>query len=128
MNTITINFGNQTNLEKTLEGYQCTIQSKPQGTSTKFLQLPYDINKAIPDGMLFSSQDTIFGIIKKNINNNLTKQAFEAYKTLSNAIGDHHLSRMWNFIPQVLDMSNGVKNYWQFNQGRRMALNEKYGC
>lgn len=53
--------------------------------------------------------------------------AEKLYRGLLGLCGDLHLHRVWNYVPQINDMQAGLERYQQFNIGRWVAFEERFG-
>ncbi|MBX7206712.1 MAG: hypothetical protein K1X78_00255 [Verrucomicrobiaceae bacterium] len=49
------------------------------------------------------------------------------YRELLATCGEFHLHRIWNYVPRINDMQAGLERYQQFNIGRWVAFEERYG-
>ena len=50
-----------------------------------------------------------------------------AYRRLFEVCGRNRLYRIWNFVPRINELSDGLENYRSFNAGRRRAYVEAFG-
>lgn len=53
--------------------------------------------------------------------------AEKLYRKLLAVCGDFHLHRVWNYVPQINEYQAGLERYQQFNIGRWVAFEERFG-
>ena len=81
------------------------------------------------DGTLITAQsdDHLFGVLESSATQATDVASYHAYKTLVESCriaGKPHLLRIWNYVPQITALENGVERYRLFNSGRHQALTE----
>jgi len=57
-----------------------------------------------------------------------TREHFRALFELLDARGYSHLLRVWNFLPGINAIADGVERYRRFNVGRAEAFDDRYGA
>jgi chorismate lyase / 3-hydroxybenzoate synthase len=57
----------------------------------------------------------------------LEAAAGELYRRLFAVTTELHLYRIWNYVPQINALAQGLENYHRFCRGRSLAFEEKFG-
>jgi len=83
--------------------------------------------EACHGGALLRSTDNLAGVLIAEDGGNYSDTARLLYQRLFEILGDHHLFRVWNFVPQINDVINGLENYRAFNAGRHHAMQQAWG-
>ena len=110
------------------------VDSATHGYTTQLVSsLPVTYDKVtLPaghDGSLITAQtdDHLFGVMESSATQATDVASYRAYKTLIESCrtaGKPHLLRIWNYVPQITALENGVERYRLFNAGRHQALTE----
>ncbi|HVK54536.1 MAG TPA: hypothetical protein VM532_05840 [Burkholderiales bacterium] len=81
------------------------------------------------EGLTASSNDEfLFGCLEIDEGVGLEAAAFLAYCQIFDFIdrrGYQHLLRVWNYFPQITEISDGLERYQSFSVGRHNAFDEK---
>jgi len=68
-------------------------------------------------------------LVRRGIPGSLEVSVQEAYRELFRILGKRRsLYRVWNYVPRINAVTNGLENYWRFNIGRSRAFAEHYGA
>ena len=85
------------------------------------------IVEACHGGALLRSTDSLAGVLVAEEGTNFTETARILYERLFAVLSDHHLFRVWNFVPRINDVVDGLENYRAFNAGRHQAMQRAWG-
>lgn len=79
--------------------------------------------------LLLETEDQLVGTILVPAHGRLEEPTREAYhQLLSTCMERHmHLHRVWNYVPDINVVNQGLENYRQFNIGRWMAFEQLFG-
>lgn len=77
--------------------------------------------------LLSESEFLLIGAIVVDAQNRLEAPIERAYATLLNLTQGWHLYRIWNYIPNINEVREGLECYQQFNIGRWAAFESCYG-
>lgn len=77
--------------------------------------------------ILAESGDQLVGAVIVPASEGLEETSEKLYRRLLAVCGNRHLHRIWNYVPQINQMQSGLERYQQFNIGRWVAFEERYG-
>ena len=83
--------------------------------------------EACHGGALLRSTDSLAGVLIAEDGGSFTDTARLLYERLFAVLGDHHLFRVWNYVPRINEMVDGLENYRAFNAGRHQAMQQVWG-
>lgn len=78
---------------------------------------------------LFSSGGLLLGCAAEPVSDErgLARQAQELYHRVLVAARGHHLYRIWNYVPRINALNDGLENYQAFCRGRSLAFEAEAG-
>jgi chorismate lyase / 3-hydroxybenzoate synthase len=79
------------------------------------------------DFLLTESETLLIGAIVIDAQNRLETPVERAYQALLHLTRGWHLYRIWNYIPNINEIRDGLECYQQFNIGRWTAFESCYG-
>ena len=81
------------------------------------------------DGEFVLSEEDglLVGAVVTNARENLEGTTEKIYRELLRQCHGWHLHRIWNYVPQINEMQAGLERYQQFNIGRWVAFEERFG-
>ena len=97
------------------------------GQKTELLGVPDAILRDAAPFVLAESGDHLFGAAVVDASDNLEEAAEKTYRSLLSVCDGRHLHRVWNYVPQINEMQAGLERYQQFNIGRWIAFEERFG-
>ncbi len=75
------------------------------------------------------SPDSITGaLVLPAVTDTLEAAASQIYRRILAELRGFHLYRVWNFVPQINLVTDGLENYHRFNIGRWRAFSEHFGA
>ncbi len=77
---------------------------------------------------LLHGSGTLAGVLVSEGSGDLAAASRQLYARLLGITQGHELYRVWNFVPQINAMTNGLENYQAFNAGRHQALTAGWGA
>lgn len=77
--------------------------------------------------LLVESEDMLLGAMLLDADARLEDPVERSYRDLLQLTKDHHLYRIWNYIPDINDVRGGLERYRQFNIGRWAAFESFFG-
>ena len=77
--------------------------------------------------ILAETGDQLFGAALIDASDRLEESAERVYRELLALCDGWHLHRVWNYVPQINEMQAGLERYQQFNIGRWVAFEERFG-
>lgn len=81
-----------------------------------------------PGVRLFRAGDLLLGHIREPfVARELAARTESVYRHMLAAVGDAHLFRIWNYVPQINALTDGFENYRAFCQGRAQAFEARLG-
>lgn len=69
----------------------------------------------------------LVGAVVVDVREHLEGTTEKIYRELLNHCHGWHLHRVWNYVPQINEMQAGLERYQQFNIGRWVAFEERFG-
>ena len=76
---------------------------------------------------IIRSPDRTIGLALHACQEGIQQGAAEIYTGLLGALNGHSLYRVWNFIPRINALADGLENYRAFNLGRHAAFRDHFG-
>lgn len=97
------------------------------GQPTERLGVPDAILRNADPFILAESGEFLFGAAVIDASENLEEAAEKIYRDLLTLCDGWHLHRVWNYVPQINERQAGLERYQQFNIGRWVAFEERFG-
>ena len=97
------------------------------GPKTELLGVPDAILRDAGAFMVAENTDVLFGATAVDASEDLEEAAEKTYRDLLGLCDGRHLHRVWNYVPQINQMQAGLERYQQFNIGRWIAFEERFG-
>ncbi len=97
------------------------------GLDTERFGVPGGVTRTEGPFMLAESGDLLFGAALIDASEHLEESAEKIYRDLLAICDGRHLHRVWNYVPQINQMQAGLERYQQFNIGRWVAFEERFG-
>lgn len=80
------------------------------------------------DGLMgFRSSELLVGAVTVPVTFPLAKDIEQVYKSLIKWLDGFHLYRVWNFVPQINQLCDGLEHYRSFSLGRGSAFEKSFG-
>lgn len=79
------------------------------------------------DFLVAENENSLFGAVVIDASNRLEAPVERAYQSLLNLTQGWHLYRIWNYIPNINSVRDGLECYQQFNIGRWAAFESSFG-
>lgn len=79
------------------------------------------------DFLIAENETRLYGAVIINASNRLEAPVERAYQTLLKLTQGWHLYRIWNYIPNINSVRDGLECYQQFNIGRWTAFESSFG-
>jgi chorismate lyase/3-hydroxybenzoate synthase len=77
---------------------------------------------------LFGAEDLQIGWSLQPVVGDMAAAGRELYRRLLRAAAGRPLCRIWNYVPQINGLRNGLENYRAFNAGRAGAFQDAFGA
>jgi chorismate lyase / 3-hydroxybenzoate synthase len=97
------------------------------GQKTELLGVPDAILRDAAPFVLAERGDLLVGAAVVDASDNLEDAAEKTYRDLLSLCDGRHLHRVWNYVPRINEMQAGLERYQQFNIGRWVAFEERFG-
>lgn len=82
----------------------------------------------VRDGVqIFRSGRFLVGYVKEPVEVNLAAQSQRIYAGILKVCDSRHLYRMWNYVPRINAVSDGLEHYRAFCKGRSLAFEQRHG-
>ena len=93
-----------------------------------FPQAP--VRQPDPGLQLFTQGDLLLGCATERVTDEraLSRQTQAFYQRVLRAARGHHLYRIWNYVPRINALTEGLENYRAFCQGRSLAFETEAGA
>jgi len=99
------------------------------GKTTEFCPLPGSVVRQENGLLMLENDDNLIGALVVPAPDRLEDPVCEAYESVLKACisRNHHLHRVWNYVPRINEAGHGLERYRQFNIGRWLAFEKSYG-
>lgn len=96
-------------------------QSDPWGLSV------YSSELSESHGVLFLSDEFRLHFYTVPVSERISADTHRIYKAIFAEADSWHLARMWNFVPEINVIKNGMEHYRSFCEGRSLAFYDCFG-
>ena len=112
--TIEVKFAEETNSERKGDSTVLSLKGRPYSEERKLLELDYSIELPLEGGRLFQEENRQLGYVIKKVSGDLEEQTKATYDSILGKLGDRHLYRCWNFVPDINSDTEEIENYKHF--------------
>ena len=97
------------------------------GCATEVLRSHGAVTRQAGSFIVNECDDTLIGAAIIDGTEHLEESAEHVYRELLTLCDGWHLHRVWNYVPQINQAQAGLERYQQFNIGRWVAFEERFG-